>query len=122
MSVLFEPEAFKAALRFFLDRAGKKTQRVHNLARSMRLIAKHYCRLDDETLATLEKICRKLDPGNRRQMTERNRKRLGQFDDPRNVARLLRFPGARRRKRAARQTNPLRAAKGDGAGGGGRRC
>ena len=60
----------------------------------MRLIAKHYCRLDDATLATLEKICRKLDPGNRRQMTERNRKRLGQFDDPRNVGAPAHIPRA----------------------------
>lgn len=110
LSVLFQPEAFKAALRFFLERAGKKTQRVHNLARSMRLIGKHYGRLDEPTLATLETICQKLDPGNRRQMTERNRKRLGQFDDPRNVARLLTFP-EREAKRALAEKNPLRAAK-----------
>jgi integrase len=110
LSILFQPEAFKAALRFFLDRSGKKTQRVHNLARSMRLIAKHYGRLDEATRATLEKVCRKLDPGNRRQMTERNRKRLSQFDDPRNVARLLTFP-EREAKRALAETNPIRAAK-----------
>ncbi|MBM1174710.1 tyrosine-type recombinase/integrase [Microvirga arabica] len=110
LNVLFQPEAFKAALRFFLDRSGKKTQRVHNLARSMRLIGKHYGRLDEATLATLEKVCRKLDPGDRRQMTERNRKRLGQFDDPRNVGRLLTFPEQEAR-RAAAEKNPLRAAK-----------
>jgi integrase len=111
LGVLFEPEAFKAALRFFLDRAGKKTQRVHNLARSMRLIAKHYCRMDEGTLSILEGICRKLDPGNRRQMTECNRKRLGQFDDPRNVGRLLCFP-EREARWAQAQSNPVRAAKG----------
>ncbi len=110
LSVLFEPTAFKAALRFFLDRSGKKTQRVHNLARSMRLIGKHYGGLDEAPLATLEKICRKLDPGNHRQMTERNRRRLGQFDEARNVARLLQFP-EREAKRALAETNPLRAAK-----------
>jgi integrase len=109
LSVLFEPSAFKAALRFFLERTGR-TQRVHNLARSMRLIGKHYGHLDEATLATLEKVCRKLDPGNRRQMTERNRKRLGQFDDPRNVARLLNFP-EREAKRAHIEKNPQRAAK-----------
>lgn len=110
LSVLFQPEAFKAALRFFLERSGKKTQRVHNLARSMRLIGKHYGRLNDETLSTLEKICRKLDPGNRRQMTERNRRRLGQFDEARNVGRLLTFP-EREAKRALVEKNPLRATK-----------
>jgi integrase len=106
---LFEPEAFKAGLRFFLDRTGK-TQRVHNLARSMRLIAKHYSRMGEATLAALEKICRKLDPGDRRQMTERNRKRLGQFDDPRNVGRLLTFP-EREARRAAAERNTVRTAK-----------
>ncbi|SCY92430.1 tyrosine-type recombinase/integrase [Microvirga guangxiensis] len=110
LSVLFQPEAFKSALRFFLDRSGKKTQRVHNLARSMRLIGKHYGRLDEATLATLEKVSRKLDPGNRCQMTDRNRQRLGQFDDPRNVGRLLTFP-EREAKRALTEKNPLRAAK-----------
>jgi integrase len=109
LRALFEPITFKAALRFFLDRTGR-TQRVHNLARSMRLIGKHYSRLDDATLVALEKVCRKLDPGNRRQMTERNRKRLGQFDDPRNVARLLNFP-EREAKRALAEKNPLRSAK-----------
>jgi len=111
LGVLLEPAAFKAGLRVFLDRSGKKTQRVHNLARSLRLIGKHYCRMDEATLAILEGICRKLDPGNRRQMTVRNRQRLGQFDDPRNVARLLTFP-ERESRRAAAEKNPLRAAKG----------
>jgi integrase len=109
LHVLFELEAFKAALRYFLDRIGR-TQRVHNMARTMRLVAKHYCRLDEPTLVTLEKICRKLDPGNRRQMTERNRRRLGQFDDPRNVARLLNFP-EHEANRALAHKDPLRAAK-----------
>jgi hypothetical protein len=109
LSVLFEPECFRAGLRFILDRTGR-TQRVHNLARSMHLIAKHYGRMDEAILTILETICKKLDPGNWRQMTERKRKRLGQFDDPRNVARLLRFPEQEAR-RALAQTNPLRAAK-----------
>lgn len=110
LTVLFAPEHFKAALRVFLDRSGK-TQRIHNLARSLRLIAKHYCRMDEPTLAALEAICKRLDPGTRRQMTARNRQRLGQFDDPRHVARLLRFPEQEVRWTQA-QTNPLRAAKG----------
>jgi integrase len=58
-----------------------------------------------------EKICRKLDPGDRRQMTERNRRRLGQFDDPRNVGRLLTFPEQEAR-RAQALTNPIRVVKG----------
>ncbi len=110
LGMLFQPEAFKAVLRFFLERAGKKTQRVNNLAWSMRLIGNHYSRLDDATFATLESICKRLDPGNRRQMTERNRQHLGQFDEPRNIGRLLTFP-EREATRALSETNPLRAAK-----------
>jgi integrase len=109
LTVLFQPEAFKAGLRFFLERTGR-TQRVHNLARSLRLIGKYYGRLDEATLTTLEKVCRKLDPGTRRQMTVRNRQRLGQFDYSRNVGRLLTFPD-QEAKRAQAQKNPLRAAK-----------
>jgi hypothetical protein len=48
LAALFQPEAFKAGLRFFLERTGR-TQRVHNLARSLRLIGKHYGRLDEAT-------------------------------------------------------------------------
>jgi len=109
LSVLFDPEAFKAALLVFLARTGK-TQRVHNLARSLRLIGKHYLRLDAAVLANLETICKRLDPGTGRQMTARNRQRLAQFEEPRNVARLLTFP-EQEAQRALSETNPLRAAK-----------
>lgn len=109
LRVLFEPERFKAGLSVLLARTGK-TQRVHNLARSLRLIAKYHCRLDEATLATLERICKRLDPGTRRQMTTRNRRRLAQFDDRRNVARLLTFPEQEARWASA-QANPMRAAK-----------
>ncbi len=91
LKVLVEPESFKAALRVFLDRTGR-TQRVHNLARSMRLVGKHHCHLSIATLEVLDKVCHRLDPGNRRRLTEKNRQRLGQFDDRRNVIRLLQLP------------------------------
>jgi integrase len=107
--VLVDPDNFKAALRVFLDRTGR-TQRVHNLARSMRLIGKHHCHLSNSTLEALDKLCHRLDPGNRRRLTEKNRRRLGQFDDQRNVIRLLQLP-SREAARAKSQTNPLRAAK-----------
>lgn len=72
LAVLVEPANFKDALRVFLDRTGR-TQRVHNLARSMRLIGKHHCHLSDVALETLDRTCRRLDPGDRRRLTEKNR-------------------------------------------------
>ncbi|MDF2810693.1 MAG: hypothetical protein K0S56_1724, partial [Microvirga sp.] len=112
LDVLLRPEAFKAGIRFFHDRSGKKlTQRVHNMAKTLRLIGKYYCKFDEATLALLEGTCKRLDPGTRHQMTERNRKRLGQFDDERNVEKLLHFP-EREARWAQAQTNASRKAKG----------
>lgn len=112
LDVLLRPEAFKAGIRFFHERSGKKlTQRVHNMAKNLRLIGKNYCKFDDATLALLEGTCKRLDPGTRHQMTERNRQRLGQFDDERNVEKLLHFP-EREATWAQAQTNPFRKAKG----------
>ena len=111
LGALLQPDAFKAGIRFFHDRSGGKTQRIHNMARNLRLIGKNHCGLDEVTLAQLEAICKRLDPGKRHQMTDRNRKRLAQFDDPANVAKLLHFP-EREEAWALLQTNPFRKAKG----------
>jgi integrase len=111
LAVLFTPERFKAALRFFLDRAGgRPTARLHNSANALRLLARHHCQIDPATLTVLEQLCSRIDPRDGRKMTTRNRARLQQFDDPRNVARLLRFPEQQVAK-ARKEKNPLRAAK-----------
>ena len=111
LAALLQPDAFKAGIRFFHDRNGGKTQRIHNMARNLRLIGKNHCGLDEATVAQLEAICKRLDPGKRHQMTDRNRKRLAQFDDPANVAKLLHFP-EREEAWAMLQTNLFRRAKG----------
>ena len=76
----------------------------------LRAIAKHYCRVDQATLDEIDGICRRLDPHVSRQLTDHNRDRLRQFDDPDKVARLLRYP-EEERARGLTQKNPLRAAK-----------
>ncbi|MDX2027190.1 MAG: tyrosine-type recombinase/integrase [Alphaproteobacteria bacterium] len=108
---LLKPEPFRSGLRFFLERQkGHTTTRLHNMANALRHIAKHHCKFEPEVLTELDRICRKLDPGTGRQMAARNRERLRQFDDPGNVGRLLRFP-EEQAVRAAKEKNPLRAAK-----------
>ncbi|KAB0269201.1 hypothetical protein [Microvirga brassicacearum] len=109
LDVLLRPEAFEAGIRLFHD--NKITKRVHNMAKNLRLVGKNHCKFDDATLALLEGTCKRLDPGTRHQMTERNRKRLGRFDDERNVEKLLHFP-EREARWAQAQTNPFRKAKG----------
>lgn len=111
LSAMLAQERYKAGLRVFLDRQeSKKTQRLHNMANTLRLIAKHHCRFDEHTLEKMAQLCRRLDPGDRRQMTAKNRERLRQFDDPRNIARLILLP-EREAAKAVQDKNPMRAAK-----------
>jgi hypothetical protein len=111
LATLLTPNRFKSALRWFLQRSGsRKTRHLYFLARAMVRIARHYCKFSVEHLSHLEKIAKQLDPHEPRQMSARNRERLRQFDDPRNVSRLLRF-SRDQFARAAKEANPLRAAK-----------
>lgn len=111
LSVMLSPENFRAGLRAYYEHLGsKKTQRLHNLANTLRLVAKHHCKFSDVDLGTLKDLCQRMDPGTGRQMTEKNRERLRQFDDPRNVAKLLNFPEQQVEK-AKKEKKPLRAAK-----------
>lgn len=111
LSPLFTPGRFKLAMRALLDRnGGETTLRIFHFANAMRHLAKHHCRLDDDALDELANLAKRLDPHTGRQMSQRNRDLLRQFDDPRNVARLLRFP-EKQVKLAKREQNPYRAAK-----------
>ena len=111
LAIFFDPDRFKSALRHMrAQKGGKPTQYLRKLADNLRLIAKHYCLIDARTLEDLAVICRQLGCGSRAGMSERNRKRLRQFDDPENVAKLLAFPGEER-ARALKMTNVVRAAR-----------
>jgi integrase len=111
LAFVVEISRYKAGLRFFLARVGKKpTSYIAQMANQLRHVAKHHCKLDSTTLREMEVICRNLEARNVRQLTGKNRERLRQFDDPENVAKLLAFP-AEERARGLAQKNPLRAAK-----------
>lgn len=96
----------KDGLRFFLDRAGGgSTAQAHRMARRVRYVAQHWVGVDATHLATLKALCKRLDPG-RSGMTEKNRDRLRQFDDPENVDRLVKLP-EKLRAMVARSEKPL---------------
>ena len=80
------------------------------MASLFRSVAKHHCKVDQAILKQLELIARNLEQRGPRQMTDKNRELLRQFDDPENVAKLLAFP-AEERDRGLAQKNPVRAAK-----------
>jgi len=111
LSVIFAPTRFKAAVRWFLQRPhSKESWRLHLLVKALSRIAKHHCKLEENIITELASIAKKLRPRGPRQMATRNRERLRQFDDSRNVGKLLRFPQDQV-ARARKEMNPLRAAK-----------
>lgn len=111
LSTLFTPARFKAGLRWFLDRPhNADSQHLYGMANALVRIARHHCKLKKKTLEKLTVISKKLKPRGPQQMSERYRTRLRQFDDPRNVSKLLNFP--QNQLAIARQVkNPYRAAK-----------
>ena len=85
-------DAYKDGLRFFLQRHGNEsTSQIHDLACTLKAVARHWVRVSPDHLEQIRLICRKLDVS-RRGMTEKNRKRLRQFDDERNIAALVHLP------------------------------
>ena len=67
-------------------------------------IAKYWVKAPPEQIAALQAIRRQVDPKNTG-MTERNRARLRQFDDPENLRRLINLPETIRRSMP--RTGPL---------------
>jgi integrase len=92
LAQIVEIDAAKIVLRFYLERAGgKTTSQVHGLAIMIKTLAKYWVKVDEEHLDTLKSLCAKVDPGIKG-LTPKNRDRLRQFDDPKNVYLLLDFP------------------------------
>src|SRR5262249_27576870 len=58
LSVLVRLENAKLALRFFLDRAGKKTSAVHSMATLLARIARHWVKFDEKKLKPLREMSR----------------------------------------------------------------
>ena len=89
---LVEPDALQTALTFVWARNGKrKTGHLHNFALIALKIAKYWVKAPPEKIAALQAIRRQVNPQNTG-MTEGNRARLRQFDDPENLRRLINLP------------------------------
>jgi integrase len=89
---LVDIESYKAGLSFFLERSGgSSTTATADLAAALKAIARHHVGLQTAQLDRMAAIVGRLSVG-RRGLTEKNRARLRQFDDPANVIALLRLP------------------------------
>jgi integrase len=85
-------ETVKTGVRFFLDRAsGGSTEQAFNIVRVITSIARHWVRVDPPHLKALQKVCKRINPGYQG-MSEKNRARLAQFDDPANLRKLHELP------------------------------
>ena len=92
VSVITEIENAKTALRFHLERAKEETTaQVFDLAVLIKTLARHWVRVDDKHLDALKDLCSRVKPSGEG-LTDKNRKRLRQFDDQKNVRLLLDFP------------------------------
>jgi integrase len=94
---LVAPDTVKTALTFLWSRNGRrKTGHIHNFALAALKIAKWWVKAPAEQIAALQAIRRQVDPQSTG-MTERNRARLRQLDDPENLRRLINLPETIRR-------------------------
>jgi integrase len=90
---LTEIETFKEGLRYFLERNGtRRTPVIGGIAAALMAIARHHVRVEPLQLERLVAIVRRVAPDRRGGLTEVNRARLRQFDDPDNVRALLMLP------------------------------
>ena len=95
IAMIVDVAAAKIVLRFYLERAGgKPTSQVHGIAILIKTLAHHWVSVDDNHLEQLKDLCAKVDP-QIKGLTEKNRARLRQFDDLKNVRLLLDFPRRR---------------------------
>ncbi len=92
LDVLVKVKNFREALRFLLDRHGVEgTEAIYNCATAMKAVAKHQVKVPPKHLERLKQICAQVKVKSRG-LTDKNRRRLRQFDDPDNVSILLALP------------------------------
>lgn len=84
----------KRAFKAIMERRGLDNPRnggLHNIAATLKAMAHHHLDMPSKELDAILKVKKMVKPENNG-MSEKNRKRLGQFNDWQNVARLLALP------------------------------
>jgi integrase len=108
---MVNPDMVLRGLQAMLRRnEGRSSGMLHGMAYTLLIIAKHHVRLPDRDVEKLRAYCAQLKvarPG----MTEKNRARLRQFDDPHNLNRILLLPEELLRDARTNSTSRRRAAE-----------
>ena len=90
---LIEVPTFTSAVQHLLDRRdGEPSEALHGLVGAMVAVAKHHVGADEDQLDTLRIMHANLEVETEG-FRERTRRRLGEFDDDRQTARLVHLPG-----------------------------
>jgi integrase len=90
-------ENYKLGLQWFYVRHGSKPGRmVHNLAANLKAIARHWLKVDKDTLEAMSKIVSRLAPPTQG-MSDKNRDRLRPFDYEDNIKAIVNLPQTIRR-------------------------
>jgi hypothetical protein len=110
LATLVEFDAYKEGLRFFLERNGDSPPTwLSGMAATLLAIARHHVKLPPEEIERLSTIKRRLkvdQPG----LTDKNKQRLAQFDDPHNVELLMLLPRRLVDRAERSNTKPSRTA------------
>ena len=126
---LVEEEAFETILEFFWLRAMAARRTDEEIAASLPqdpthgvtaqtgliasaliMVARHHCKLDEAKLAPLLTMASDLTPKAQSQLSQKNRDRLRQFDDPLTRAKMLHLPKHLMELADAECVRPHRAA------------
>lgn len=103
------PMAHRGLNAMLRRRGGKSSGNIHNMAYVLLVIAKHHAKLPDEEIQRLRFACERLRV-ERQGMTKKNRERLRQFRDTKNLNRLLLLPEELLKKAQSKVLSPVRAA------------
>jgi len=107
---LTEFNTFKEGLRFFLERNGNQPSIfIHNLASTIKSIARHHVKVDQAALDKMTAVIKRLEVPIKG-LTRRNRDRLRPLDDPTNVHALIVLPQRLMREAASAKQRARGAA------------
>ncbi len=92
LSDALRPDVMKAAVTKIQERqGGQLTATTRNILATLQAIAKYHVKAPNETVNLIRKAKSKIGDV-QIGMTDKNMERLAQFDDPRNIARLVTLP------------------------------
>jgi integrase len=100
LAVAVAPQNYAAALTWYLDRDGKMTPGLSEMATTMLAIARHWVKMDELDLVKVERATKKVNC-RKKGMTDRNMERLRPLLDPHVQMKLFLLPAlllARARK------------------------